>query len=194
MWIRVLFFSDLLLAAVRRLRPLGGATECGAIVAEVTGGIHLVLHAITQRRHWSKSITRRWAKFAYTLTVGKTTFECHASLERQVESQLKIFAPLTHNTNSTSVMHSGFFSPPGFQICQCWLYSMFSSVWKQDSCSSQLKDRDVCVWVNKVFTERNPLNWASRSASLTSLNRSAKNSSWYCICWFDYWRFNKETG
>lgn len=49
MWIRVLFFSDLLLAAVRRLRPLGGATESGAIVAEVTGGIHLVLQAITQK-------------------------------------------------------------------------------------------------------------------------------------------------
>lgn len=34
---------NLLLAAVGRLRPLGGATERGAVVAEVTGRVHLVL-------------------------------------------------------------------------------------------------------------------------------------------------------
>lgn len=33
----------LLLTAVGRLRPLGGAAERSAVVAEVTGGVHLVL-------------------------------------------------------------------------------------------------------------------------------------------------------
>lgn len=35
--------SHLLLAAVGRLRPLGGAAEGGAVVAEVAGWVHLVL-------------------------------------------------------------------------------------------------------------------------------------------------------
>lgn len=35
--------THLLLTAVRGLRPLGGATERRTIVAEVTGGVHLVL-------------------------------------------------------------------------------------------------------------------------------------------------------
>lgn len=42
-WLNPPHLTHLLLAAVCRLRPLGGAAERSAIVAEVTGGVHLVL-------------------------------------------------------------------------------------------------------------------------------------------------------
>lgn len=41
----------LLLAAVCGLRPLGGAAERGAVVAEVTGRVHLVLDEVRRSRH-----------------------------------------------------------------------------------------------------------------------------------------------
>lgn len=40
----------LLLAAVTRLRPLGGAAESSAVITEVTGGIHLMLHVMRPSR------------------------------------------------------------------------------------------------------------------------------------------------
>lgn len=49
--------SYLLLAAVCSLRPLGGAPECSAIVAEVTRRVHLVLSEVRQSTHWSNTNT-----------------------------------------------------------------------------------------------------------------------------------------
>lgn len=50
--------SHLLLTAVCRLRPLGGATERSAIVAEVTRGVHLVLSEVIQGRYRSNYNTK----------------------------------------------------------------------------------------------------------------------------------------
>lgn len=46
----------LLLAAVCSFRPLGGTTERRAVVAEITGWIHLMLNEITQRRRHQSQV------------------------------------------------------------------------------------------------------------------------------------------
>lgn len=79
-----------------------------------------------------------------------------------VSFQHKIANPLEYMNQ----WHVHVFSPPVFQTCQCWLYSRFSSVWKQDSCSSQLRDRNV----RKYEHEQTGQLQATTNSVCTSLN------------------------
>lgn len=121
--------SHLLLAAVCGLRPLGSTAERSAVVTEVTGWVHLVLNESTHRRRPSNANPCRH-EFAH----GE-------GLKSWATWNLKF---TLHYTGFTAACQLSL--PPEFQTCPCWLYSRFSSVWRQDSCSSQLDTEKG--WVN----------------------------------------------
>lgn len=121
--------SHLLLAAVCGLRPLGSTAERSAVVTEVTGWVHLVLNESTHRRRPSNANPCRH-EFAH----GE-------GLKSWATWNLKF---TLHYTGFTAACQLSL--PPEFQTCLCWLYSRFSSVWRQDSCSSQLDTEKG--WVN----------------------------------------------
>ena len=76
--------AHLLLAAVSRLRPLGGATERSAVVTEVTGRVHLMLNEVRQRRRSAN--TSMWTQ-ALIWNVYKTSLQkllCITDVNMQV--------------------------------------------------------------------------------------------------------------
>lgn len=59
------------------------------------------------------------------------------------EISVKLQHKISSSLEYVNQRHVHVFSPPVFQTCPCWLYSRSSSVWKQDSCSSQLRDTEM---------------------------------------------------
>lgn len=112
--------SYLLLAAVCGLRPLGGATERSAVVAEVTGRVHLVLSEVRQRRQWSNTHMREHR-------VGNPTFYQKTQESKHIIH--KIFNLLVHGTcDSESLMCAGFLTSRISNLSVLTLLQVFFSL------------------------------------------------------------------